>query len=179
MDREDMPMNLPISATAAHQGKALELDSERETITLRGLNGEHLGTVTWGAIIDYIWASENQDRNRYLRAEVRAPLAVKVRYWAPDSAKVESLTGGIGGGGLFIESVAPLDVGTEIRMDFALPDRPLEILEAKGRVAWVRAKLERRVHFPGMGVEFTEMSTEARKRVVELVTALNRNRFQG
>ena len=63
-------------------------------------------------------------------------------------------------------------------MDFALPGRPLEILEAKGRVAWVRAKLERRVHFPGMGVEFTEMSTEARKRVVELVTALNRNRFQ-
>ncbi|MFQ5930978.1 MAG: PilZ domain-containing protein [Nitrospiraceae bacterium] len=172
-------MKLPIIATAAHQGKALELDSEGETITLRGLNGEHLGTATWGAIVDYIWACENQDRNRYLRAEARAPLAVKVRYWAQESAKVESLTGGIGGGGLFIESATPLDVGTEIQMDFALPDRPLERLEAKGRVVWVRLKPERRLHFPGMGVEFTGISTEAHKRVVELVTALNRNRFQG
>jgi hypothetical protein len=56
------------------------------------------------------------------------------------------------GGELFIESSSPLTLGTELSLEFALPDRPAETLKAKAKVAWVRHKPERYLLFPGMGV---------------------------
>ena len=51
-----------------------------------------------------------------------APLAVKVHCRASDGTTFEGLTGGIGGGGFFIESSAPLKQGTELSLEFSLPD---------------------------------------------------------
>ena len=39
-------MKLQVTATEAHQGKALEVDYDQETITLMGAKGELVGTVT-------------------------------------------------------------------------------------------------------------------------------------
>jgi uncharacterized protein (TIGR02266 family) len=103
-------------------------------------------------------------------------LAIRVRYTTPEGKQFDSLTGGIGGGGLFIESSTPLPQGTELAVEFALPDRPWEKLKAKAKVAWTRNKPERYLLFPGMGVQFTDIAPEARAQVLELVNALNRNR---
>ncbi len=84
----------------------------------------------------------------------------------------ESRAGGIGGGGLFIESTAPLPVGTKLTVEFVLPDRPAEWLEAKGAVAWVCPKADQYTFSPGMGVRFTDISAEARGRVMDLVKSL-------
>src|SRR5437867_1109468 len=99
---EGAPMKLQVTATEAHQGKALEVDYDQETITLMGAKGELVGTVTWSSIIDYIESADEE--SRHVRAHPRAPLAIKVRYSTQDGKQFESITGGIGGGGLFIES---------------------------------------------------------------------------
>ncbi len=169
-------MKLTVTATEAHQGKDLDIDCDQETITLVGINGERLGTLTWEAVIDRILSSDKDSRFAHSRAHPRAPLAIRVRYTTPEGKQFDSLTVGIGGGGLFIESSTPLPQGTELAVEFSLPDRPWEKLKAKAKVAWTRNKPERYLLFPGMGVQFTDIAPEARAQVLELVNALNRNR---
>lgn len=168
-------MRFPVHLTTGHKGKALELDSERETITLIGLVGEQLGTVTWDSVINLIRGAGEQAPPAESRAQQRASLLVKVRYSTPEGKRLESRATGIGGGGLFIESTAPLRVGTELVIELALPDRPVEWLQAKGTVSWVCPKSDQYTFFPGMGVRFSEIAPEVRARILELVTSLKRS----
>jgi uncharacterized protein (TIGR02266 family) len=101
---------------------------------------------------------------------------MKVRCTTPEGKQFDSLTGGIGAGGLFIESSTPLPPGTELSVEFSLPDHPWEKHKAKAKVAWTRNKPERNLLFPGMGVKFTDIDEKARIELVELVDALNRSR---
>ena len=170
-------MKVAVITTEGHEGKFLELNTEQEVVTLHGVTGEALGALSWGAVIEQILASDDDVRFAHARSHPRAPLAVKVRYTTPEGKQFDSLTGGIGAGGLFIESSAPLAPGTELSVEFALPDRPCEKHKAKAKVAWTRNKPERHLLFPGMGVQFTNIDEKARKELVELVDALNRSRL--
>lgn len=169
-------MKYPVITTANHQGKHLIVDVDQETILIHDASGILLGGIPWGHIIDRLLASDDDTRFAHCRAQPRAPLALKVRYTTPEGKQFDSLTGGIGGGGLFIESGTPLARGTEVSIEFALPDRPWEKLRAKGKVAWTRNRPERHLLFPGMGVQFTDIDEKAQAQLVELVEALNRNR---
>jgi len=167
-------MKLPVVVTKAHQGKSLELDTKRETITLLGSDGSVLGMVSWGAIIDYVSFSQQQAHPSEARLQPRVSLTAKVRYVAPDGSHIESRATGIGGGGLFIESTAPMAIGTELTVSFSLPDRSAEWLEAKGRVAWVCPKADQYTFFPGMGVRFTTVTQDTQARMVEFVNSLKK-----
>ncbi|HLZ32657.1 MAG TPA: PilZ domain-containing protein [Nitrospira sp.] len=169
-------MKFSVAATPGHEGKVFEMDPNREVITLHGSNGTYLGTVSWQDIIERILTSDEDTRFAHARAHPRAPLAVKVKYTTPEGKQFDSLTGGIGGGGLFIESSQPLAPGTELAVEFSLPDRPWEKHKAKAKVAWTRNKPERFLLFPGMGIQFTEIDDKSRKELVDLVAALSRSR---
>ena len=169
-------MTFPVVSTMGHRGKSLIIDSERETINVHGASGELLGSMSWGAIIEHVVVSGEDGRFAHCRTQPRAPLALKVRYTTPEGKQFDSLTGGIGGGGLFIESGAPLSPGTELTVEFALPDRPWDKLKAKAKVAWVRNKPERYLLFPGMGIQFVELDKKVQEELVGLVEALNRSR---
>ncbi|HET9844243.1 MAG TPA: PilZ domain-containing protein [Nitrospira sp.] len=169
-------MKFPVMVTPGHQGETLEIDPSRETISLHGANGALLGAVSWNDVIERIAAGDEDIRFAHARAHARAPLAVKVKYTTPEGKQFDSLTGGVGGGGLFIESSQPLAPGTELSVEFALPDRPWEKHKAKAKVAWTRNKPERFLLFPGMGVQFTDIDEKSRHDLVELVAALNRSR---
>lgn len=170
-------MRLTVIATEGHQGKELDVDCDSETITVLGSSGEFMGTISWGSLVSFVKSSSEEGLYENSRNFPRAPLAIKVHYTTGEGKQFESLTGGVGAGGLFIESSAPLPPGSEITVDFALPDRPTELMQAKGRVAWVRGKVERHLLFPGMGIQFTDIDERARGRVQELVDALNRSRL--
>lgn len=172
-------MKLPLVVTKAHQGKSLELDTKRETITLLGSDGQVLGVVSWGAIVDYINFSQQQDRPNEARTQPRVTLTAKVRYLASDGSQVESRATGVGGGGIFIESTAPMAIGTEVTVSFALPDRSAEWLEAKGKVAWVCPKADQYTFFPGMGVRFTTVAPATRARMLEFVNSLKKSDPKG
>ena len=169
-------MKFPVTETVGHQGKTFEIDPAREIISLYGANDVLLGALSWGEIIERIINTDEELRFSHARAHARAPLAVKVKYTTPEGKQFDSLTGGIGGGGLFIESSQPLAPGTELALEFALPDRPWEKHKVRAKVAWTRNKPERFLLFPGMGVQFTEIDEKSRHDLVELVAALNRSR---
>ena len=169
-------MKFPVITTDGHEGKVLEMSTDQEVVTLHSATGVLLGAQSWGAVIEQILAGDDDVRFAHARAHPRAPLAVKVRYTTPEGKQFDSLTGGIGAGGLFIESSAPLAPGTELSVEFALPDHPWVKHKAKAKVAWTRNKPERHLLFPGMGFQFTSIDEKARKELVELVDALNRSR---
>jgi len=168
-------MKFPVTSTVDHQGKTLVIDQDLETIIVQDVSGNVLGEIPWGAVIERALA-EDDDKFEHCRAHPRATLAVKVRCVTPDGQEFESLTGGIGGGGLFIESSSPLALGSELSLEFSLPDRPLDKLKAKAKVVWVRNKPERYLLFPGMGVQFLEIDKTAQGHLMELVDVLNRSR---
>jgi type IV pilus assembly protein PilZ len=165
-------MRLAVTASEVHQGKMLELDCDQETISILNGDGESMGSASWDSLIEWIKSTADMDETRHVRAHPRAPLAVKVRYSTPQGKEFDGLTGGIGGGGLFIESSMPLPVGSEVHIEFALPDRPLETIQASGKVCWVRAKPDRFTLYPGMGVQFTDIDSHAREHVIDLVKSL-------
>lgn len=169
-------MKLPVVSTVGHRGKCLTIDTQQETINVLDTSGRLLGNVSWGAIIERVLASDEDARFAHCRAQPRAPLALKVRYTTSEGKQFDSLTGGIGGGGLFIESGAPLSPGTELTVEFALPDRPLDKFKTKAKVAWVRHRPERYLLFPGMGIQFLDLDKKIHEELVVLVEALNKSR---
>lgn len=169
-------MRIPINATEGHQGKIFEVDCDLETITLLDEQGQMVGSISWGSVVKLIKTAGDDQAFVNSRNYPRAPLAVKVRYATKDGKQFESLTGGLGGGGLFIESSSPLPQGSELTLEFSLPDRPAERVAARARVAWTRTKPERYLLFPGMGLQFTAIEPDAQRRLQDLVVALNRCR---
>jgi uncharacterized protein (TIGR02266 family) len=161
-----------VSSSLRHKGKTLDLDATREVITLLGINGEPMGNLSWDFVIDQILAYRNPPASRETRNEPRVTLTFRVKYRTPEGQHFESRAGGIGGGGLFIESHSPLPVGTKLALEFSLPEKPSEWLPAKGLVAWVCPKADQYTFSPGMGVRFTEISPDIRNRVLELVKSL-------
>lgn len=169
-------MKLPVTATREYQGKTLDIDCEQETVSLFDDKGHRLSRLGWGTLIAHMLSIDEDTRFAHSRVHPRAPLAVKVRCSTEDGKTFDSLTSGIGGGGLFIESSTPLAPGTELKVEFALPDRPNQKFETHAKVAWTRKKPERYLLFPGMGVQFTEIAPETQARLIELVESLNRSR---
>lgn len=162
-------MKYPVSSSLRHRGKVLELDAAREIVTLFGINGEPIGSLSWDFVIDQILAYRKPPVQKEIRSEPRISLAFRVRYNTPEGQRFESRAGGIGGGGLFIESQSPLPVGTKLAMEFSLPEQPAEWLPAKGIVAWVCPKADQYTFSPGMGVRFTEVAQDIRERILALV----------
>jgi len=163
-----------VVSSLRHKGKAIEMDSTREIVTLIGINGEPMGNLSWDFVIDQILAYRKPPATKESRSEPRVTLSFKVKYKTPEGQHFESRAGGIGGGGLFIESLTPLPVGTKLAMEFSLPEHPNEWLSAKGLVAWVCPKADQYTFSPGMGVRFTDIAPEIRDRVLHLVKTVQR-----
>lgn len=162
-------MKFPVLSNSRHKGKTLEIDSSKESITLLGLNGEPMGSLGWDFLVDQILSYRKPQQSRETRSEPRISLSIRVKYHTPEGMQFESRAGGIGGGGLFIESLAPLAVGTKLAMEFTLPEDPSEWMSARGVIAWVCPKADQYTFSPGMGVRFTEIASETRSRVLNLV----------
>jgi uncharacterized protein (TIGR02266 family) len=165
-------MRLPIVMTTTHKGKSLEIDSQHEVIWLVGVRGERLGSVSWASLIEHMLGPNETSRTTESRSQPRVSLLVKVRYGIPGGKRTESHAVGIGLGGMFIETNTPMAMGTELEAEFALPDRPSEWLEVKGTVAWVCPKADQYTLSPGMGIRFSDISSDARQRVMDLVSTL-------
>ena len=170
-------MKLPIKISLRHRGKVLGLDSEAETMTLLGPTSEPLGAVSWEAVIDFIQGYVKEARSHQaVRNYPRSRLAVKVRYVTPDHKHFDSVTCEIGGGGIFIETHLPPQLGTALALELVLPDDPTAPINAQGKVAWVRPREERYVFFPGMGIQFTEISETGQARLMTMVKTLDHAR---
>ncbi len=102
------------------------------------------------------------------RRSERAEFLVRVNYSTVDELFSE-FSRDINEGGLFIETDTPRPAGTLVSMFFTLPgsDEPIETL---GRV--VRLSEGDAEEPPGMGIEFDDLTAEARIRIDALIRAL-------
>jgi type IV pilus assembly protein PilZ len=167
-------VKLPVKISSRHRGKVLGLDSEAETVTLLNPTGEPMGVVSWEAVIDFIHGHVREAQShRAVRNYPRSRLAAKVRYRTQDHKHFDSVTCEIGGGGVFIETHLPPQVGTPLTLEVLLPDDPTAPINAQGKVAWIRSGEEHYVFFPGMGIQFTEISEEGRARLLTMVKDLD------
>lgn len=98
----------------------------------------------------------------------RAPLSLRLRYGNAADSMRDGFSAVVGGGGVFIESVSPLPVGTRVEIELPLPGLPLP-LKATGRVVWVRAEFDPRGLPPGLAVAFDALPEPVRQRITEVV----------
>lgn len=71
--------------------------------------------------------------------------------------------------GIFVRTVYPLDVGTQMTLRFAPPKMP-ESFSLRGTVQWVNPVRPLADNpNPGMGIAFSELSAEDRERIVEVI----------
>jgi uncharacterized protein (TIGR02266 family) len=81
----------------------------------------------------------------------------------------EGFTGTIGGGGVFIETVHPLPVGTAIVLEFSLPGKTGHV-KIEGLVVWVRSEFDPTKGLaPGMGIQFKKIADWDRDKILDLV----------
>ncbi len=169
-------MRLTLTSRDDGPQRYLDLDHEHEMVTLLGAQEEPLGSVTWETLITLICTSAADLTGREKRSSARAPVALRVAYGTRDREDGVSVTRDIGAGGLFIETAKPFPAGTELSVNFVLPDPPFERVSAKARVAWVRQAAERCLFLPGMGVQFVDIDPQARRAIQEFVRMLNDSR---
>ncbi len=102
------------------------------------------------------------------RLHEREDLKIPVDYSAVD-AFFSEFTTNINEGGMFIETDNAPPLGSEVQLQFRLPnlDRPVKVA---GRVAWLS---DGKADSPaGMGIEFQELAPEVRRTINELVRQL-------
>ena len=105
-----------------------------------------------------------KDRRKFSRA----PLSLAVKYQDAEGKEVEAFTVTVGGGGLFIETFAPLPVYQEISIELHLPGAANKTM-LKGTVVWSRTEYAEGFS-PGMGIRFTRVSRQDQAKINELVT---------
>jgi type IV pilus assembly protein PilZ len=106
----------------------------------------------------------------------RVPIQLLVDYKA-DGHYLFDFCKDLGTGGVFIQTAAPLPMGSSIDLTFTIPDSK-ETLVAKGTVIWVQAPVaERKELTPGMGVQFQGFSGEQRKMLEEFVVRYHGQRM--
>jgi uncharacterized protein (TIGR02266 family) len=98
----------------------------------------------------------------------RAPLSIRVRYGSASGGLKEGFTGIMGGGGISIETVHPLPVGSEIVIEFSLPGKTGHV-RVEGLVVWVRSEFDPKGLAPGMGIQFKKISATDREKILDLV----------
>jgi type IV pilus assembly protein PilZ len=131
-------------------------------------------------------ASSGDPRDR--RREPRYPVDIEADYAADDTFLFANVTD-ISTLGIFLRTEAPLPKGTQLTLRFTLPVRaqldvprgdenlstpeqpePRAVLLVRGQVMWTSDGGEG--GRPGMGVQFVEMDTATRSRILELVRAV-------
>lgn len=93
------------------------------------------------------------------RAGTRIPLQTQVDF-SSDSNVFTGFSTNVSEGGLFVATVNLLPVGTPVDLTFSLPGKTR--LTVQGEVRWTRELDDRAPEvFPGVGVRFVELSTDA------------------
>ena len=162
-------MKFPIVKNKKYQNFQLEVDPSNENLILFDSQENQLGLLSFEELFDYLKDSSAV----YQRQEPRIPLSLKIRYTNPEGKWFESITDTIGGGGLFIESRTPFEPGSPIKVELFLPGKEKTPITAEGTVAWKRTKFERTLYFPGMGIQFTNVSSENKDALLSEIDLLN------
>lgn len=114
--------------------------------------------------------AEQHDRFQSERQSDRLQHELLVAYRTVDGF-ITDWAVNISRGGLFINTRKPLTVGTTVKLIVSLPDAAFPF-DITGRVARVHPMDAEPHQVPGMGIEFTDVDEEKKKRIEAFVHRL-------
>jgi uncharacterized protein (TIGR02266 family) len=92
------------------------------------------------------------------RRHPRHPFIAEIRF-SSDSPPITARIADLSEGGVFVDTVTPLEEGATVSVSFYLPgDSPESPVTGTGRVAWSQATV-------GMGIEFDVLDEGGRRRI--------------
>ncbi len=106
------------------------------------------------------------------RTSLRIPLSMNVTYRVGEQERAEAYrvkSINISEGGVFLETDLPLGIGTEVKLEFSLPEST-EMLQFSGRVVWSGEVSDGEGgHVLGKGVEFMECDDRCRGLIMQFI----------
>ncbi|RME22108.1 MAG: PilZ domain-containing protein, partial [Deltaproteobacteria bacterium] len=111
---------------------------------------------------------EKNDTGGGKRRHKRVELFSKVKVRAGESEQ-ELLAGNVSAGGIFLRSNRPLEPGQQVSLEIDMGGTPVTV--DVGEVKWAKPFEPVSVDgsIPGMGVEFKQMSEQARRRIESFI----------
>ena len=149
-------MKYSVVSSLRHKGKAIELDSAREIITLIGINGEPMGNLSWDFVIDQILAYRKPPASREARKEPRITLSFRVKYKTPEGQQFESRAGGIVAAASLSKASRRSRSALNSLLNFRSPSVPTNGYPRRAWSPGCVRKADQYTFSPGMGVRFTE-----------------------
>jgi len=108
-----------------------------------------------------------QLRRRFKRLPVDLKIELKSKQESsPECLKVEMLN--LSAVGAFIFGCSNFKLGDEVILKLKLAPKP-EVLELNARVVWIPDKGVQPHEYPGIGVEFSDLSTENQRKIIEFI----------
>lgn len=110
-------------------------------------------------------------RRRFKRLKMDIPIYYRLSQRLSARGEGELYSGrieNISGAGVFIRTINILPPGSEVSLEIAL-QRLKKSRSLKGRVLWVADEGLQPDLYPGMGVEFTELSAQAQEEIIEFI----------
>lgn len=106
---------------------------------------------------------EGIERRQFSRATLKTAINL-----SSDSNFYTGFTDDISEGGLFIATHEIVPRGTELDLEFSLPDSD-DPIHARGVVRWVREYNPDNESMPGLGLQFIQLSDKDRTRIIDFV----------
>jgi uncharacterized protein (TIGR02266 family) len=95
----------------------------------------------------------------------RHPCRLRVHFSSARQLKDHYITD-IGAGGVFVETLYPLDIGTPVDLEVFIGDGP-DPFRIHGQVIWIRNLSQNRPS--GMGIRFGDIPLETRKHLERVI----------
>ncbi len=102
------------------------------------------------------------------RREPRIPIQLKVDIESPNDHYLFEYSSNLSQSGIFIHTHEPLEPGTLVNIQFALPES--ELIRTRGEVIWVNDEEEGEE--PGMGIKFIGLSEPDRETILNALKKL-------
>lgn len=161
-------MKITIKKSKRFQGYLLGIDAENEALTVEDSEGKMVAHLVLEDLLDRIGDTAHGFKRQY----PRLGLGVHVKYVDPEGRVREGIASTIGGGGLFIQQFDPLPEGIETHLEFSLPASG-HVIKASAKVAWVREHLVETYNYPGMGLQYIEISERDRTELIDFINKYN------
>jgi PilZ domain len=167
-------MKFVIKKSKRYQGYRVGIDEEDEALVVENVEGKEIAHLVLEDFLERMGATAHGFKRQYPRLQ----LGVHVEYFDPEGQVCEGIASTLGGGGLFIEQFNPLPEGMETDLEFSLPASG-NVITARAKVVWVRKTLIHKFYYPGMGIQFIQISERDRAELINFINKFNQQRGLG
>ena len=164
-------MKVLIKKSKHYRGYCVKVNQEDESLSIENPDGKEIARLVLDDFLSRLGATARGFKRQF----PRLGMGVCVKYADREGNSCEGIASTIGGGGLFIEALKPLPEGIDTSLEFMLPASQ-KVITAKARVVWVRKNFVQKFFYPGMGMQFVEISDGDRAELVDFVDKFNMRR---